>query len=115
MEGVALLRTIGEYDYPALGPVIAQGNQQLLQRAKAGTQADIPALQDEYKAREMDLEYSEAQLGDLQTLRELAIKYYGDAKYWPILVWTNPDVLRGSTEGSQIPRDKDLYILHFLP
>jgi hypothetical protein len=38
------------------GPAIAQGNEELLQRAKNSAPPDIPALQDEYKAREMDLE-----------------------------------------------------------
>jgi hypothetical protein len=97
------------------GPAIAQGNEELLQRATNGAQLDVPALQDEYKAREMDLEYSEAQTGDLQTLRELAIKYYGDAKFWPILVWTNQNSLAGATDRTSIPRNKDLYVLHFLP
>lgn len=97
------------------GPAIAQGNEELLQRAKSGTPPDIPALQDEYKAREMDLEYGEAQVGDLQTLRELAIKYYGDARFWPILVWTNPDSLAGASESTPIPQNKSLYVLYFLP
>ena len=97
------------------GPSIAQGNEELLESAKHRAPLDIPRLQDEYKAREMDLEYSEAQIGDLQTLRELAIKYYGDAKFWPILIWTNPDSLAGATDRSTIPRNKDLYVLHFLP
>jgi hypothetical protein len=97
------------------GPAIAQGNEELLQLAKTGAPPDIPALQDAYKAREMDLEYGEAQIGDLQTLREVAIKYYGDAKSWPILVWTNPDSLAGTTDTSPIPRNTDLYVLHFLP
>lgn len=96
------------------GPAIAQGNEELLERAKSGAVPDVPALQDEYKAREMDLEYSEAQVGDLQTLRELAIKYYGESKFWPVLVWTNPEALEGATENTTIPK-KDLYILHFLP
>jgi hypothetical protein len=97
------------------GPAVEQGNEELLERAKRGGAPNIPALQDEYKAREMDLEYGEAQTGDLKTLRELAIKYYGDAKFWPILVWTNPDALTGATDSSLIPRNKDLYVLHFLP
>jgi hypothetical protein len=95
--------------------VIAQGDDELLQRAKSGAALNVPALQDEYKAREMDLAYGEAQIGDLQTLRELAIKYYGESKYWPILVWTNPDSLAGAAETSPIPRNKDLFVLHFLP
>ena len=97
------------------GPSIAQGNEELLQRARNGALPDIPALQDEYKAREMDLEYGEAQIGDLEIVRELAIKYYGDAKFRPILVWTNPVSLAGATDSSPIPKNKDLYVLHFLP
>jgi hypothetical protein len=97
------------------GPAIGEGNEELLQRAKSGSPLDIPALQDEYKAREMDLQYSEAQTGDIQTVRELAIKYYGEAKFWPILVWTNSDALAGATDRTSIPRNKDLYVLHFLP
>ena len=76
--------------------------------------SDIPALQDEYKAGEMDLEYGEAQIGDLQTLRELAIKYYGDAKFWPILVWTNSDILKGATGDTNIPVNEQLSVLHFI-
>jgi hypothetical protein len=97
------------------GPAVAQANEELLQRAKSGAALDVPALQDEYKAKEMDLEYGEAQIGDLQTLRELAIKYYGDAKFWPILVWTNQESLAGASDNSPIPRNKDLFVLHFLP
>jgi hypothetical protein len=63
----------------------------------------------------MDLEYGKAQIGDLQTLRELSTKCYGDAKFWPILLWTNPDSLAGATDSSPIPKNKDLYLLHFLP
>jgi hypothetical protein len=97
------------------GPAIAQANQDLLQRAQNGAPLDVSALQDEYKARELDLEYSQAQTGDLLTLRELAIKYYGDAKFWPILVWTNPKALAGGSANSPVPRDKDLFVLHFIP
>ncbi len=97
------------------GPAIAQGNEELLDCSKRGITLDVSKLQDEYKAREMDLEFGEAQVGDLQTLRELAIKYYGDAKFWPILVWANPDSLKGAKDNSPIPRGKDLYVLHFLP
>jgi hypothetical protein len=96
------------------GPAVAEGNEELLRMAKQGTPPDIAALEDQYKTREMDLEYSEAQIGDLQTLRELAIKYYGDAKFWPVLVWTNADALAGAKESSPIPHNKDLYVLHFL-
>jgi hypothetical protein len=87
------------------GPAVAEGNQELLQRATTKAALDVAALQDEYKAREMDLEYSEAQIGDLQTLRELAIKYYGDAKFWPILVWTNLNALANASDNSPIPRN----------
>jgi hypothetical protein len=97
------------------GPAVAQANEELLQRAHSGASPNIPQLQDEYKARELDLEYSEARIGNLKTLRELAIKYYGDAKFWPILVWTNPDSLAGATDSSPIPQNKELYVLHFLP
>lgn len=87
----------------------------MLERAKNGAPPDIPALQDEYKTREMNLEHGEAQIGDLRTVRELAIKYYGDARFWPILVRTNPDSLAGGTDGSPIPNNRDLYVLRFLP
>ena len=97
------------------GPSIAQGNEELLQDAERHVPLDIPKIQDEYKAREMVLVYGEAQVGDLQSLREFAIKYYGNGKFWPILVWTNPDSLAGATASSPIPRNKDLYVLHFLP
>jgi hypothetical protein len=45
-----------------------------------------PRWGDAQKAKEMDIEYSQAQAGDIQTLRELAIKHSGDRKFGPILV-----------------------------
>jgi hypothetical protein len=49
-------------------PAIGHANEELLERAKSGAPLDIPDLQDEYKPRELTLEYSEAQIGDQQTL-----------------------------------------------
>jgi len=96
------------------GPAVAQANQELLNLALEQAKLDIPALQDHYRSRELTLIYGEARIGDLHTIRELAIKYYGDAKFWPILVWTNPAVLKGATEGTNISQNEQLWVLHFV-
>jgi hypothetical protein len=95
------------------GPPVARANEEILRLAQQGAPLDIPALQDQYKAKELTLLYGEAQTSHLRTVRELAIKYYGDAKFWPILVWTNPKSLNGATEDTAIPTDAQLQVLHF--
>jgi hypothetical protein len=79
-------------------PNIAQANEELLSMAQANAPIDIPQLQDQYRPRELTLLFGQAQTDGIHTLRELAIKYYGNARFWPILVWANPSVLRGATE-----------------
>lgn len=74
----------------------------------------IPALQDKYKAEELDLLYGPANIGDTQTLRELSIKYYGNARFWKIIQWTNPQMLKNATEDTDVTRQSGLYVLHFV-
>lgn len=95
------------------GPAVKAANEDLLSLARQQAKPDIAALQDRYRAQELTLLYGEADTGDLRSIRELAIKYYGDAKFWPLLVWTNPDVLKGASETTAIPENAQLWVLHF--
>lgn len=96
------------------GPAVLTANEELLALAQANAPLDIPALQDKYKPRELDLLYGEANLGDTKTLRELSIKYYGNARFWKIIQWTNQPALKDATENTNISSQHDLQILHFL-
>ena len=96
-------------------PNIAQANEELLSMAQANAPIDIPQLQDQYRPRELTLLFGQAQTDGIHTLRELAIKYYGNARFWPILVWANPSVLRGATEETPLPPQSELWVLHFIP
>jgi hypothetical protein len=89
------------------GPAVQAANEELLALAEANAPLNIPALQDKYKARELDLLYGELNIEDARTLRELSIKYYGNARFWKILRWTNPVALRNATEETDITGQKD--------
>jgi hypothetical protein len=75
------------------GPAVKAANEDLLSIARQESKPDISSLQDRYRAQELTLLYGQADISGLRSVRELAIKYYGDAKFWPLLVWTNSDVL----------------------
>jgi hypothetical protein len=96
------------------GPAIEAANEELLHLALQRAKLDVPALQDRYRAQELTLVYGQADTSDLRSVRELAIKYYGDAKFWPILVWTNSDILKGATGDTNIPVNEQLSVLHFI-
>jgi hypothetical protein len=96
------------------GPAVRAANEELLTLAEANAPLDIPALQDRYKAKELDLLYGEANIGDTRNLRELSIKYYGNARFWTIIRWSNMAVLKNATADTNIVGQRDLYVLHFL-
>jgi hypothetical protein len=89
---------------------------ELLKRSRQGEKFDFDKLDQEFKARELPLSYSAAQLNGIESLRELSIKYYGDPKYWPIIVWTNENVIpRDATANTPISAsNKQLYVIHFI-
>ena len=96
------------------GPAVQAANEELLALAGANAPLNIPDLQDKYRTRELVLLYGEANLGDARTLRELALKYYGNARFWKIIRWTNPDLLSNAAEETDISRVKGLWVLHFI-
>ena len=96
------------------GQAVQAANEELLALAEANAPLNIPALQDKYKARELELLYGELNVGDARTMRELSFKYYGNARFWKILRWTNPVALRDATEETDIRGQKDLWVLHFI-
>jgi hypothetical protein len=96
------------------GPAVQAANEELLSLAESNAALNIPALQDKYKAKELDLLNGEANIGDTRTLRELSIKYYGNGRFWKIIRWTNPVALKNATEETDVTRKSGLYILHFI-
>jgi hypothetical protein len=96
------------------GPAVQAANEELLALAQVNAPLDIPKLQDKYKAKELDLIYGEANSGDARTLRELALKYYGNARFWKIIQWTNPEILKNATEDTNITTVQGLWLLHFI-
>jgi hypothetical protein len=56
-----------------------------------------------------------AEPGGARTLRELSLKYYGEAQHWPLIAWVNRDVLGGNVSGSTSLPDSDLWVLRLRP
>jgi hypothetical protein len=81
---------------------VAAAYDELLARAARGTRFDPDALIDEFQKREIPFGYSEADPADARSLRELSLKYFGNAKYWPLLIWMNPGVFpQGAGEDTK--------------
>src|SRR5262249_53145072 len=75
-------------------------------------------LSDYFKQMELSFAYGPAQVpSDVSTLGELSLKYYGEKKYWPLFVWVNRKAFDGSAAGvdAKVPRDKGLFVVHFVP
>jgi hypothetical protein len=93
----------------------AAAYDELLERKASGEKFDPAKLMDEFRKRELELVYSEVDLAGSQNLRELSLRYYGDAKYWPLIVWANPDEFsQQTTEDTGLPADRTLHVIHFL-
>jgi hypothetical protein len=61
---------------------------------------------------ELTVVLEEANLTGVRTLRELSLKSYRDPKYWPLIVWANPQAFpAGVTEGSPVPVGSTLLLL----
>lgn len=88
---------------------------EMLERKANGESFDFASLTDSFRKRELDLVYSQADLAGSRNLRELSLRYYGDPKYWPLIVWVNQSVFSDSaTEDTAVPMGQDLYVIHFL-
>lgn len=88
---------------------------ELLGRKAAGESFDFAKLTDDFNKRELDLVYSQADLAGSRNLRELSLRYYGNPKYWPLIVWANQSAFsEPATEDTAIPNGQDLYVIHFL-
>ena len=74
------------------GANVAAAYDELLARAAAGAPFIPGALIDEFQKREITFGYSEVNAGGARTLREVSLKYFGSAKYRPLLIWINPGV-----------------------
>lgn len=88
---------------------------ELLARKDKGEQFDPEKLMDEFRKRELDLVSSQADLAGSRNLRELSLRYYGDAKYWPLIVWANASAFpQPPTEDTVLPTGQSLQVIHFL-
>lgn len=94
----------------------AAAYDQLLSRAERGAALDLGALTDEYRAHELDLALSPADLSGVRSLRELSLKYYGNAKYWPLIPWENKDSFPKNVNEDTDPSKahQPIYIAHFI-
>jgi hypothetical protein len=97
------------------GANVRAAYDELLARKLSGEEFDYANLSDEFKKRELELAYSVADLRDSRNLRELSLRYYGDPKYWPLIVWANKSALSGeATEDAPLPTGQELHVVHFL-
>ena len=89
---------------------------ELLERALGGDKFDPDALTDEFRKRELDLVYTEANLAGVRSLRELSLKYYSDTKFWPLIQWANAGALPEpvTEESDPAKASRPLYIVHFI-
>jgi hypothetical protein len=94
----------------------AAAYDELLGRAARGEPFDGNALTDEFRKRELELALSTASLSGVRSLRELSLKYYGDAKYWPLIVWVNAAAFAKDADEDADPTKavQPLLVLHFL-
>ncbi len=74
-------------------------------------------LNDEFKKRELALGLGPAHFGDdVETLGELALKYYGAKKYYKLIAWTNPSTIPPNAGANwKLPRDRELTLIYFIP
>lgn len=91
----------------------AAAYDELLARAARREPFDPSTLIDEFQKREITLGYSDADPSGARSLRELSLKYYGNAKYWPLLIWMNPGVFPQSA-GEETSPDQAKGTIHVL-
>jgi hypothetical protein len=89
----------------------------LLLLAKTGVKFSsvVDGLSEQFRTRELSVVLQEANVTDVRTLRELSLKYYRDPKYWPLIVWANPEAFSaGVTEESPVPASPALLLVTLL-
>jgi hypothetical protein len=69
-----------------------QAYEELLSLARSGIEftAAEPKFTEDFKRRELEVALQSTVPSSVRTLRELSLQYYGDPKFWPLIVWTNP-------------------------
>jgi hypothetical protein len=92
----------------------AAAYDELLKLAEAGHAFDASELTEQFRARELDLALSSVNPGGARNLRELSLKYYEDAKYWPLIVWANRAAFLGQPNEDTPPPDGALSIIQFI-
>jgi len=98
-----------------------QAYQELLQMATAKPEYNplhhFDELSNIYKPRELSLVQTPANFtGGIETIGDLALKYYGDKQLWQLIRWTNPEKLAPiATANDKIQANSELFILHFIP
>jgi hypothetical protein len=94
----------------------AAAYDELLARAERSEAFDPNVLTDQYRAQELDFALSPADLSGVRSLRELSLKYYGDPKYWPLIIWANKDKYSAGVNEDTDPHTlhQPIYIAHFI-
>jgi len=73
-------------------------------------------LEQAFKAEELDLVMAPANLSDVDTLEELALRYYQHKKYWKLIRWFNPKLVPSDADGTwRIAPSTKLWILNIIP
>jgi hypothetical protein len=85
---------------------------ELLAHVERGVPFDPDKLTDEFRARELDLAYSEVDLFGILSLRELSLKYYGDTKYWPLNAKAFGGKVTDETGPKGVPQP--IHVVHFI-
>jgi hypothetical protein len=88
---------------------------ELLERKSKGEKFDPDRLTDEFRTRELNLLWSPVDVAGARNHRELSLRYYGEARYWPLIVWANAAAFPGqTTEDTILPPGQPLHVVHFL-
>ncbi len=95
----ALIYDRSEVEIPRSVGDGAAAYRDLLALATRGIRFDGSALSNELRAPPLRLVLLTADLSGVRSLRELSLKYYGDAKYWRFIPWVNP---------GQFPKEKEV-------
>lgn len=101
------------------GPIKIAAYDEIITLIESGAQWDedvtFADLEQGFRKSELALHFSAAARNGARTLRELSLKYYGSAAYWPLIAWVNENAFGTDASGSTPLPDKQLYVIHFLP
>jgi hypothetical protein len=110
-NNLSQLEILGSLPYPERTEAY-----EYLDLARRGEQFRADELARRFRNQRMDMLLSVADVDDVMNLRELAIKYYQDPKYWRLITWSNPTAFGGevsqtaSVQEARLP----LYIIRFI-